>query len=295
MKKSIIYSFLAALMLFTACRKSDNPQIPELTRVPVPKLTVVANSDQSIDVANNPANFKANFNVDMLFPEDVKPQKVDVVVRKNGAGAAKLVKADVSTFPTNVQVTGQQLIDLFGPIALGDFFVFATDIYLSSGQKIEAFPATGVQFAGGTANIPTSAPTLRYTAICKYDPAIYEGNFVVVEDEWADFSPGDIITLTRVSATSFSWVHFAARNAVPIIVTVAANNNVTIAKQVVGTSWIYSANPATYPNPTIRTTGPNNFVSPCEKTLTMALDYGVGGVSGGTFGGGPYLLKLIKQ
>jgi hypothetical protein len=294
MKKSIIFSFLAAMVLF-ACRKSDNPKIPELTEVPVPKLTAVANSDQAIDVANNPANFKANFDVGMLFPEGTKPQKVDVVVRKNGTGAAKVVKADVTTFPTNVQVTGQQLINLFGPIALGDFFVFATDIYLTNGLKIEAFPATGVQFSGGTANIPSSAPTLKYTAICKYDPTIYQGDFKVEVDDWADFSAGDIITLTKVSDNSFSWIDPFARNPVPIIVTVNTGSNaVTIAKQLVGTSWVYSANPATYPNPTIKTTGPNNFVSPCEKSVTMSLDYGVNGVNGGTFGGGPYVLKLVK-
>lgn len=295
MKKSIIYSFLAVMVLF-ACRKSDNPKMPELTRVPVPKITATATSDLAIDVAGNPATFKAIFNVDMLFPEADKPQKLDVVVRKNGAGAVKVIKTDVSTYPTTIQVTGQQLIDLFGPIALGDFFEFATDIYLTSGQKIEAFPATGVQFSGGTANIPTSSPKLRFTAICKYDPNIYQGNFVVVEDEWADFSAGDIIALTKIDATHFSWVDPFARNPVPVVVTVNTGNNaVTITKQQVGTSWVYSSNPATYPNPTIKTTGPNNFVSPCEKTVTMALDYGVGGVNGGTFGGGPYILKLVKQ
>src|SRR5258706_8991584 len=124
MKKIVLYSLLPLLII--GCRKDDNPKIPELTRVPVMKLSVVANSDGSIDVAGNPAAFKANFNVDLLIPEDVKPQKVDVVVRKNGAGAVKVIKTDVSSFPTNIQVTGQQLIDLFGPIVLNDFFDFGT-------------------------------------------------------------------------------------------------------------------------------------------------------------------------
>src|SRR6478672_10601851 len=118
MKKIVLYSLLP--LLIVACRKDDNPKIPDLVRVPVMKLAPVANSDGSIDVAGNPAIFKANFDVSMLFPEDVKPSKVDVVVRKNGAGAVKVIKADVSTFPTNVQVTGQQLIDLFGTIVLND-------------------------------------------------------------------------------------------------------------------------------------------------------------------------------
>ncbi len=295
MNKTILYTFFAALLL-VACRKADNPKLPDLIRVPVPKITAAPNSDVSIDVAGNPATFKANFNVGLLFPEAEAPQKMDVVVRKNGTGAVKVIKSDVSTYPTNIQITGQQLIDLFGPIKLGDYFDFATDIYLKTGQKIEAFPATGVQFSGGTANIPTSSPSLRYAAICKYDPSIYEGAFVVEADDWADFSKGDIITFTRINETSFSWVDPYARNPVPVIIKINTGTNaVTIDKQVVGTSWTYSANPATYPEPTLRTTGPNNFVSPCEKTITLSLDYGIGGINGGTFSGGPYLLKLKKQ
>jgi hypothetical protein len=293
MKKIVLYSFLA--LVFVACRKSDNPKIPELTRVPVPKLSVVPNSDAAIDVAVNPAGFKANFNVDLLFPEDVKPQKMDVVVRKNGAGAVKIIKTDVTTYPTNVQVTGQQLIDLFGAnIVLGDFFDFATDIYLSNGQKIDAFPATGIQFSGGTANIPTSSPSLRYAAICKYDPNLYSGIFVVVQDDWQDTNPGDQIVFTKIDATHFSYIYPSVSNPIPIVVAVnTGNNTVSITKQVIGSIWNYGV--PSYTQPTATTTGPNNNLAPCDKTVTMSIDYGIGGVNGGTFGGGPYVFKLKKQ
>jgi hypothetical protein len=292
MKKSIIFSFLAAMVLF-ACRKSDNPKIPELTRVPVPKLTVVANSDQAIDVANNPANFKGNFEVGLLFPEDVKPQKVDVVVRKNGTGTVKVFKTDVTAFPTSLQVTGQQLIDLFGPIALGDYFDFATDIYLSNGLKIEAFPTTGLQFSGGTANIPTSSTTLRYAAICKYDPTIYQGDFVVVSDDWADFSPGEVVVLTKVSNTSFSFIDpyavAPASGPVPIVVNVnTGNNSVSITRTVIGTKWVWSN---TYTGPAVATTGSSSLVAPCDKTVTLNMQYSV---DQGTFGGA-YPLVLRKK
>jgi len=294
MKKILAYSLLPVLILAFSCRKADNPKIPELTRVPVMKLTVVAASDASIDVAGNPAVFKANFDVGLLFPEDVKPVKVDVVVRKNGTGAVKVVKADVSTYPGNIQVTGQQLIDWFGPIVLNDFFDFGTDIYLPGGQKIEAFRTTGVQYSGGTVNIPTSSPTLRYTAICKYDPNTFKGNFVVVQDDWLDTNPGDIIVFTQIDPTHFSYIYPSVLNPVPIVVTVnTGNNNVTIAKQVIGSIWNYGD--PTLTQPTAKTTGPTNFLAPCDKTITMSIDYGIGGVNGGTFGGGPYLFKLRKQ
>jgi len=291
MKKYIIYSLLP--LLIVACRKEDNPKIPALTKVPVMKLVAVAGSDGSIDVANNPANFKANFDVSMLFPEDAPPQKVDVGVRKNGGGTVKVVKADVSTYPANIQVTGQQLIDWFGPIVLNDFFDFATDVYVG-GQKLEAFPATGVQYSGGTVNIPGSSPRLRYGAICKYDPTIYKGTFVVVQDDWLDTAPGDEVEFTQIDATHFSYIYPSVLNPVPIVVAInTATNAATINKQVIGSIWNYGD--PTLTQPTAKTTGPNNSVAPCDKTITLSIDYGVGGVNGGTFGGGPYLFKLRKQ
>ena len=143
-----------------ACRKSDNPRMPELTRVPVPKPDRWRPAAMQLLTSANPAGFKAVFDVGLLFPEDVKPQKMDVVVRKNGAGPAKLVKAEVSTWPTTVQVTGTTAHRClwFHRSNWAIFFDFAVDIYLSNGAKSEeAFPATGVQFSGGTANIPGSS------------------------------------------------------------------------------------------------------------------------------------------
>jgi hypothetical protein len=293
MNKTILYTVFAALLLF-ACRKSDNPRLPDLTRVPVPKLTAAANSDVSIDVAGNPATFKANFNVGLLFPEAEAPQKMDVVVRKNGTGAVKVIQSDVSTYPVSIQVTGQQLIDLFGPIKLGDFFDFATDIYLNTGQKIEAFPATGLQFSGGTVNIPTSSPTLRYAAICKYDPEIYQGAFKAT-DEFGD-ADGATITLTKIDDTRFSFVYPSVLNPIPIIVTVnTGNNNATIAQQTIGSRWdpaFSYPNNATYVDPSAVAT--SGSVAPCDKKVTLQV---VWGVQKGTlvFNSGGYSLVLTKQ
>lgn len=166
MKKILLYTFLFASVL-TACRKSDNVKIPALTRVPVPLIALVANSEAAINVSSNPALFRGKFDVGLLFPQDVHPQKFDIVVIKNGnKGIVKSIKTDVTTFPTSLEITGAQLVALFNsPIILGDFFDIGADITLPGGQKLEAFPAVGTQFAGGTANIPGSNTFLRYRTI----------------------------------------------------------------------------------------------------------------------------------
>ncbi len=293
MKRILIYSLLPLLVFSLACRKSDNPKIPALIRVPVMKLTAVPGSDASIDVAGNPATFKANFNVDMLFPEDQKPAKLDVVVRKNGNGAVKVVKTDVSSFPTNVQVTGQQLIDFFGPIVLGDFFDFGADLYLTTGEKITAFPATGVQYSGGTVNIPTSSPTLRYAAICKYDPNIFQGNFRAA-DAFGD-ADGATIVLTKVDDTHFSFMYPSVLNPVPIIVGVnIGNNNVTIPQTTIGSHWDPAfgyPNTALYADPSVNSgTG---TVAPCDRRVNLNIQWGTN-AGALVFPGGPYSLVLTK-
>src|SRR5437762_2433830 len=126
MKRSIIYSVFAALAFF-ACRKSDNPKIPDLMQVPTPLVTLDATSDKFIN-PGAPATFKGKFTVDLLFKNDIKPQAFDVVIRKNGT-TTKVYKAGITSFPTSLEVTGQQLIDLFGqPIADGDKFDIGVDI-----------------------------------------------------------------------------------------------------------------------------------------------------------------------
>lgn len=163
MKRAILYSLLAITVL-SSCRKSDNPKIPDLTRVPVPKIAIAANSEATIDVAKGPALFKGKFDVGLLFPGDIPPQKLDIVVIKNGNKAVvKTLKADVTTLPATIEVSGAELISLFGsPIVVGNFFDIGADITLPSGQKLEAFPAVGTQFAGGTANIPGASTSIRY-------------------------------------------------------------------------------------------------------------------------------------
>ena len=287
MKKVILYSLLATTVLFS-CRKSDNPKIPDLTRVPVPKIVVAANSEAVIDVSNDPALFKGKFDVGMLFPEEIPPQKMDIVIIKNGNKAVvKTFKTDVTSFPTTLDITGAQLVTLFGsPIKLGDFFDIGADIYLSNGLKIEAFPAVGTQFSGGTANIPGSSTFLRYAAICKFNIDDYTGNFKVVLDEWDDYPVGTTITLTKVDATHLSFVYPTAFNVKPIVVTINPNNSVAVTQVAFGR---YSATGTLYVAETLPSV--DNVVLPCDKTLSVRLTITTS--TGGGFGR-TFLLVLKK-
>lgn len=278
--KKYLYYFLFTFALFTGCSKNDGP-VPKdviLERVPEPQVTKESGS-QSIDVTNL-NGFQAKFTVGVFYNSDIKPSKYDVVVRKNGNDTTvKVFKKDITTFPTSLTVSANDLETLFGaPIELGDNFDISVDVYTESGKKYQAFPLVGVGYGSGIAQQPGAITSIRYSAICQYHDDVYQGNFKILEDEWADYSPGDVVPVTRIDATHFSF-KYAAPDALPIIVTVnPLTNEVSVAKQVYSPSGYglgYGAiSVESVPDQ-------RNVVSPCDGKFGVVLKHTV---SIGSFG-----------
>ncbi len=96
-------------ILFFACRKEDNPILPDLARVPAVLVKMDAASDKFISPVA-PAGFKGKLVIDLLFANE-KPQSVDIVVMRNDDPTnVKVLKPGVTTFPTTIDVTGQQAV-----------------------------------------------------------------------------------------------------------------------------------------------------------------------------------------
>jgi hypothetical protein len=225
-----------------------------------------------------------------VYPNEARPEKVDVVIIKNGIkSSVKVVQAGITTYPATVSFTGPQLATLFGaPTATCDFFEVGVDIY-SNGLKYEAFPVVGAGYGStGVLNQPNYTPQVTYNTKVEYDPNIYQGNFVVVTDGWQDTKAGDVIAFTRIDATHFSFIYPTAVNPIPIIVAVdPATLATTIVKQTIGTAWTYDNSPIP---PTARTSGTPNSVAPCAKTIALKIVWGEAGTEYG-----PYEFTLKKQ
>ena len=275
MKKILLFSItlLAISAVFNACRKDgDNPKLPKLTQVPVPVMLLDPTSDQFINPAN-PASFHTKFDIVKLFDADVTPQQVDVVVMKNAnPGNVKVAKANVA-LPSTVTITGQDLINLFGPIVGADQFDIGADITLAGGTKLSAFPVTGTAYASGMlteiGNVrPGAVTTLRYLMPCPFVAAAYNGDFDVVSDEWGDYAPGTVIPVTMVSATQISFKYNVdAGTAQPIIMTInPANNAISVATQYYGD----------YGGTQVSCTsiaGSFSTVNPCNISLSLRLKH----------------------
>lgn len=283
--KKIIY-FLIAVTLVGSCRKADNPKLPDLIRVPTPLVTKETGSNQVI-IASNVSGFTGKVVVDEFFKSDVDPQKFDVVITKNGDKSnVKMLQANVSSYPTTVTFSGTQLETLFGsPIKTCDYFDIGVNITTKAGQVFEAFPMVGAAYGAGIANLPGASTSVRYSTKVEFSAADYAGDFVVVEDEWGDYKAGDIVKLQVISADKISF-KYLAENATPIIVTVDGETlKTSVAKQTYGSEyagWTFGA-------PSVESvSNPANFVSPCDKTLSVVLKHTV---SAGSFGDFKIVLK----
>ncbi len=272
MRSSIILSFLLTLFLI-ACRKDDNPKLPDLIRVPVPLITKDATGDDAIS-GQNPDGFAGKFIVDMFFETDAKPEKMDIVVVKNGNNAnVKTIQAGVTTFPTTVEITGTQLATLFGePIVEGDNYRVGADITVN-GQVFQAFPIVGNAYGAGVAAQPGSSTSIVYVALCAFNNANFNGNYSVAQDDWADFAVGDLVAVkpgvgaNQISITAYPSPDFGTNRKAMIIDVDPLTFEVTVPEQVIGD---YDGAPGA----TVRGTGTLN---PCGDNINLNLTINYGG------------------
>ena len=209
MKKIVTYSIIIAITLLSACRKSDNPKIPELTRIPVPLITKDISGDGTIS-NDDPLAFHGKFNVDNYFKNDTKPKQLDVVIIKNGDNSKVIhIKDGVTTFPTSFDITGPQLVQYFGsPILLGDKFTIGANVTTQSGQMYEAFPtekdSKGKYINPYGAGLTTQAGAsvqIDYISVCPFNMNDFVGTDTLIDpDFWGATYP---VTVTLIGTDTY--------------------------------------------------------------------------------------------
>jgi hypothetical protein len=159
---------LFTVFAFTSCSKDDGA-IPERIGIEeVPALTTILENGTgaaTITLASQAA-FEGKLKVAMFFAGAKQPDKIDVVVRKNGANDnVKVYKADVASLPANYTITAAEIVALFGgALTLNDTYDFAPDIYVGS-KKYQSFPITGLGVGQGPSGMSTVGyfPWVRFS------------------------------------------------------------------------------------------------------------------------------------
>ena len=271
MKHNWILLIVLLLAMVSSCRKTDEPELAgAFSTSALPVFAKDTSGDLNIS-AVDPASFTGRFSVDLFFKTGTPPQKMDIAVIKNGNNSsAKILQADVTQFPSTITVTGEQLASLFStPIVVGDYFDIGANIMLQSGQYFEAFPAVGLPY-GSNVNQQSGGInlTIRYAALCVFDAASFAGDFEVVQDDWADYQPGDVVHVSQVDDTHISF-KYAAPDAPAIVIAVDATTNATsVARQPIGDY----GDGGDYNVQTVNGDA-GNYVAPCNGTLSLTLDF----------------------
>ena len=276
MKKILVFTFIAAFTFLASCRKSDNPNIPELTRVPVPLITKDAAGMGTIS-KDDPAGFKGKFIVDLYFKDGPKPAKFDVVVIKNGDKSnVKHIQDGVTSFPTTVDITGAQLISMFGSaIVLGDKFTVGVDVTTEAGQLFDAFPPgpNTITYGSGLQGQPGASTQIDYIAVCPFDINDFVGAATLEDNDfWGATYP---VTITLVGTDTYKVDGYVETPGYSFLIKVnVATQTLSVAKQVYGPTL-----PTTpYTNPAVEGKG---VVDACLHVLNLTLS---NTVAQGSFG-----------
>lgn len=159
---------LLSAAIITGCKKDENPKLPEgVKSAALPLVKADAGSSTSI---TDFATFQGKFSVGVYFANQELPKKMDVVVALNKKYTnVKVLKADVTTYPTAFTVTAQQLAALFGAkldtMHNGTTFEVGADVYMNSGLVVPIFNSTpGVRGYGPDAtSYPGASIQVTYT------------------------------------------------------------------------------------------------------------------------------------
>ena len=185
MKKILlILTVITGTLILNACRKDDNPKLPDIMRVPVPLLQLTENSTLIIEDDDDKANFKSAFNVKLYFPDDAKPAKYDIVVAKNGDYSnVKVYAANLTELPGAVEITTPKLAELFGltmdGLTRGMYFEVRASFTLANGTVVPAFSVGGEAYSTDLKNLPGSSLSLKYQIVCPLDINIFTGQLTV--------------------------------------------------------------------------------------------------------------------
>jgi len=277
MKKFLSIALIAIIAIVASCSKDENPRLPDgVETTPLP-LLVQDTAATSNTLIQEVSEFSTKFSVQLYWPNGLKPKKFDIVVARNGNYEnLKVLKADVTTFPTEVAITGPQLATLFGiaetDIVPGDKFEVRANITLNNGKVLEGFTPNGLDSAGnefpiapyGTdaSTFPGSNLTLTYRAVCPLDLDAFVGTFTLTDpDFWEDSYPvqitreGNVLVITGFVQSPSAKVRLTVKESAQTI---------SVPKQV----YLATLPGTPYHNPAAEGTG---VVDACNTKITLTL------------------------
>lgn len=289
-----IFSLITALsvLLLTGCKKGDTAGDFASHTVGT-YLKRVAVGNNIIDFAN-----LATSKVDVTVSAFGTPASKIKIFASVGAATTntavwKAIKEVTYSGDTKLEVTATELQNAVGPLTTGQTYTFYNQVHSTDGQVHDITNMNSSMYGN-----PNYNPLMTWNAVvvCPYNASGFGANgstinVEVLQDDWADYSPGALIPMTIGPAANtlvFAslWKVFPASSARPTTVNITqATGAASVTRGIYGDYAQYGIFGIDH-----ATSGTNNWVFSCQGTVTLTLNHRVGTTNYGT-----YLLRLKKQ
>lgn len=261
MRTNIFKTLFFIIATFLVSCESDL-RMPDVINVTLPKITFDASSDKLIQ----DGVYNGKVVVDIYYKD--QPSDAKVVIAMNGDYTnLKTFKTGVTTFPTTLSLTSDNLKQLFGltNIVAGNYFEIGLDVMMQNKVWYPAFNSLGVAYGSGPANLPGSSPTLKLSAVCALNLNNFAGTANITDPDW--YGGTYTTTIEKVDATHLKLKNYAELEGDIVLTIDPATRAVTVAKQVYTTNLALWGL-AKYTNPAAEGKGE---IDACKRTISMTL------------------------
>jgi hypothetical protein len=197
--KLLLFAFVLALV---SCTKDGGESKIDLQESAIPNIKKITSTDQGLNVAalNAGQNINLGLTVGVGFGS-VSTMDIIGVYTKGSVKEKAVIKANVSGFPTTVNINQTDLYNAFNilnsasDVGLTDKLEISADLKLNDGSVVKMYNSNGsVNYGSGIANFSGITVLQTYIVSCPLTSAsIFNGNYRVTADQWQDYNVGDIV------------------------------------------------------------------------------------------------------
>ncbi len=270
---------MIVVLIAISCENDGGTSKIETTKGGVPNIQKIATTDQGLNVLvlQNGGDVDMGVTIDIGLGE-VKSMDIIGLYTKDGVTEKGILKSNVTTFPTELHVNANDLINAFSTLnSNSDFdildrFEISADVTLINGTVLKLYNNDGTTLYGADiANSELFKVKQTYDPACPLeDASLFDGNYIVIEDTWQDYDIGTVIPVSYNAGTFtfkiLNTVNPYINNPTTsyILVTVDPTDNSVVAKS----NEDFDYNPGYGP-----TTG-TGTVSSCSGDISLTLAFG---------------------
>ncbi|MCZ8197381.1 MAG: hypothetical protein O9267_07225 [Flavobacterium sp.] len=292
--KKIKFLIATLIVVFYSCEKDGGDSAIEFQNGATPNITKTAGTDQGINLLalNSGGDLNIGLTVGVGMG-DVASMDIIGFYTKGTTKERGVLKTGITSFPSQIVITKADLYNAFtsvnsaSDVSLTDKLLITAEITLKNGTVVKIYRDNGDRnFGADISNSAMFKVFQEYIVSCPLnDASLFNGNYTVVDDQWADYAAGDTVPVSYVpSDGTFKFRILNTSN--PYLVNTSSYYLVTINPTNNSVSLV-SNEPLNYGGGFIVNATGNGTVGSCTGDINLKVSYS-GSSQNQTF-------NLIKQ